>query len=140
MEDKNFSEIFSAKEPCASYEGVLQKRWTTIPLDTKFKTVCGKQLIILSRGTWNLESGPDFLNAKISLNDKIITGDIEIHTKTSDWKAHGHSKDPAFANVIIGSRSFHCPLKMKPERFPSSSRIRQEPAFPILKPCRMNSS
>ncbi|MBQ7402656.1 MAG: DUF2851 family protein [Lentisphaeria bacterium] len=101
MEDKNFSEIFSAKEPCASYEGVLQKRWTTIPLDTKFRTVCGKQLIILSRGTWNLESGPDFLNAKISLNDKIITGDIEIHTKTSDWKAHGHSKDPAFANVIL---------------------------------------
>lgn len=101
MKEQNFSKILSAKEPCASYEGTLQARWTKIPVNTKFKTACGKELVILSRGSWNLESGPDFQNAKISLNGKIITGDIEIHVRTSDWKAHGHSKDPAFANVIL---------------------------------------
>lgn len=101
MEYQKFSEILQASEPCATYEGVLQAKWNRIPIDTPFKTVCGKKLVILSRGTWNLESGPDFLNAKISLNDKIIIGDIEIHVRTSDWKQHGHSKDPAYANVIL---------------------------------------
>ena len=101
MEYQKFSEILQASEPCAGYEGTLQAKWNRIPVETTFQTVCEKQLIILSRGTWNLESGPDFLNAKISLDGKICTGDIEIHVHTSDWKLHGHSKDPAFANVIL---------------------------------------
>lgn len=101
MKKQNFSEISKACEPCASYEGELQARWNRIPVNTKFRTACGKELTVLSRGTWNLESGPDFLQAKISLNGKELCGDVEIHVRTSDWKAHGHDKDPAFANVIL---------------------------------------
>lgn len=101
MEYQKNSEILQVSEPCASYEGILQAKWNKIPVDTIFQTTCGKKLIILSRGIWNLESGPDFRNAKILLDGKTITGDIEIHIHTSDWKLHGHSKDPAFANVIL---------------------------------------
>ena len=121
MEDSNFSEILSANEPCASYEGFLQRKWTTIPLDSEFRTVCGKKLIILARGSWNLEAGPDFKNAKIALNGEIVTGDIEIHVRTSDWKLHGHSKDPAFANVILhvvedhDSQEFPFPVFILPD-------------------------
>ena len=121
MEYQKFSEILQASEPCATYEGILQAKWNRIPLETVFQTVCGKKLIILSRGTWNLESGPDFLNAKISLDGKIITGDIEIHVQTSDWKLHGHSKDPAFSNVILhvveehDVRDFRLPVFLLPK-------------------------
>ena len=115
------SEILQASEPCASYEGLLQAKWNKIPVNTVFQTVCGKELIILSRGTWNLESGPDFLNAKISLNGKVISGDIEIHVHTSDWKQHGHSKDSAFSNVILhvvedhDTRDFWLPVFQLPQ-------------------------
>ena len=121
MEYQKFSEILRASEPCATYEGLLQAKWNNIPVDTPFKTTCGKKLVILSRGTWNLEAGPDFLNAKISIDDKVITGDIEIHIHTSDWKLHGHSKDPAYANVVLhvvedhNSKDFWLPVFLLPK-------------------------
>ena len=134
MEYQKFSEILQAAEPCASYEGILQAKWSKIPIDTPFKTACGKKLVVLSRGSWNLESGPDFLNAKIALNDKIITGDIEIHVHTSDWKLHGHSKDPAYANVILhvveehDSKDFWLPVFLLPKenKLSKVSNLRKE--------------
>ena len=121
MEDQNFSEIKTASEPCAAYEGKLQEKWTRIPVKTVFYTVCGKKLIIHSRGTWNFESGPDFKNAKISLDGTILNGDIEIHVKSSDWVRHKHQDDPAFNNVILhvvetfDSREPDIPIFLIPE-------------------------
>lgn len=58
-------------------------------------------LEIASFGMHNLNSGPDFFNAKIKIGDQLWAGNVEIHVKSSDWYVHGHEKDPAYDNVIL---------------------------------------
>ncbi len=89
------------KEPCASYEGVLQAEWNRIPLRTKFRTAAGHEFEVLSRGVWNLEAGPDFRGAKILLDGVLRKGDVEVHVKRSDWLRHRHASDSAYSNIIL---------------------------------------
>lgn len=66
------------------------------------KTNQGENLQILSIGQHNQhQSGPDFFNAKIKIDNQIWAGNIEIHLKSSDWYAHQHENDSAYDNVIL---------------------------------------
>ncbi len=56
---------------------------------------------VIETGEQNTGSGPDFSNARILINGTIWAGNIEIHTKASDWFRHGHQNDPAYSNVIL---------------------------------------
>jgi len=58
-------------------------------------------ITIISKGIPNHNSGPDFLEAKIMIDDILWVGNIEIHKSSSDWYAHGHEKDPAYDNIIL---------------------------------------
>ena len=64
-------------------------------------TIDGKKLEILHVGIHNLDSGPDFFNGQIILDEIRHSGNIEMHMKSSDWNAHGHQFDPAYSNVIL---------------------------------------
>ena len=66
-----------------------------------FKDIQGRELEILNYGTWNSQAGPDFLLAKIKVDNLILAGHIELHLRSSDWEAHQHSKDIAYDNVIL---------------------------------------
>jgi hypothetical protein len=65
------------------------------------KTVEGLPIEILSVGTHNHDSGPDFLDARIKIGDTLWAGNVEIHINATDWNAHAHQKDPAYENVIL---------------------------------------
>ena len=65
------------------------------------KTTEGKRLEIISLGQPNLDSGPDFFNAKIRIDQTIWAGNIEIHQKSSHWYHHKHDLDPAYDNVVL---------------------------------------
>lgn len=65
------------------------------------KTSCGKKLSILSPGIQNFNAGPDFFNAKIKIENLIWAGNVEIHSRSSDWEKHGHHLDSAYNNVIL---------------------------------------
>lgn len=91
--------MVSDNEPI--YEINLQHAWNNIPINKKFKSTGEGEIIVLSPGVWNREAGPDFLNAKISINNRIVIGDVEVHTRTSDWFNHGHHKDRNYDNVIL---------------------------------------
>ncbi len=64
-------------------------------------TVDGRKLQIIDPGRLNTDSGPDFFNAKISIDGRIWAGDVEIHVKASDWHRHGHDGNPAYDSVIL---------------------------------------
>ena len=81
----------------------LQLAWLKLKPDTKLhiEKKDSENWILLSPGTWNLETGPDFLNAKIQINNKVHIGDIEIHKQTSDWISHKHSENKHYDNVML---------------------------------------
>ncbi len=56
---------------------------------------------IISVGEHNQDSGPDFFNAKIKINDIVLAGNVEIHIKTSDWLKHNHQSDKAYDNIVL---------------------------------------
>ena len=60
-----------------------------------------KSLTIIDPGQWNSNSGPDFLEAKIKIDETIWVGHVEIHINASDWFAHHHEDDPNYDTVIL---------------------------------------
>jgi hypothetical protein len=67
----------------------------------ELKTTDGEIVRVEHPGDWNLEAGPDFLNAALLIGKekRRITGDLEIHIHPNGWKQHGHADDPNFANT-----------------------------------------
>ena len=61
----------------------------------------GNKIKVIRPGEYNRDSGPDFFNARISLDGTVWAGNIEIHTRSSHFDTHGHQNDPAFDNVIL---------------------------------------
>ncbi|HAZ31942.1 MAG TPA: hypothetical protein DCY61_04525 [Dehalococcoidia bacterium] len=61
----------------------------------------GRMVRVRSPGIENKDSGPDFLGAIVILDDEILQGDVELHVKSSDWRAHGHHLDRHFNGVIL---------------------------------------
>ncbi len=70
-------------------------------LINKLETTAGHKLRIINTGELNHNAGPDFFNARISIDNQIWAGNIEIHTHSSDWYVHHHEKNPAYDNVIL---------------------------------------
>ncbi|WP_298287012.1 DUF2851 family protein [uncultured Lutibacter sp.] len=68
---------------------------------SKIKTTSGELLEIKSSGLLNYNSGPDFLNAQIRIQDQLWAGNVEIHLKSSDWYIHRHEKDESYDSVIL---------------------------------------
>lgn len=69
--------------------------------DSNLKNQNKESIEVLNQGTHNIDSGPDFFNAKIKINETIWAGNVEIHINSSDWFTHNHHKDKAYNNVIL---------------------------------------
>ena len=64
-------------------------------------TADGGKLSVIHPGHHNHNSGPDFLNARIKMDQTLWLGHVEIHVTASEWKSHKHQTDPAYNNVIL---------------------------------------
>src|SRR5690606_38676594 len=60
-----------------------------------------KPIQIITTGEHNFNSGPDFFNARITIDDQQWAGNVEIHLKSSDWYLHNHENDANYNNVIL---------------------------------------
>jgi hypothetical protein len=65
------------------------------------KTTLKKDISVLKVGGHNVNSGPDFLNAHIKIENQLWVGNIEIHLKSSDWYVHHHEVDENYDAVIL---------------------------------------
>lgn len=83
-------------------EDFLHYIWKHKAFDTKdLKTVQGETVSIKKLGEHNHNSGPDFFNARLSIDNQVWAGNVEIHIKSSDWYVHNHEVDKAYDNVIL---------------------------------------
>jgi len=64
-------------------------------------TGSGEKVQVIYPGKENRGSGPDFLGAVIATEGGVLVGDLELHLKASDWRSHGHHRDPGYNEVIL---------------------------------------
>ncbi len=65
------------------------------------KTKSGKLLHILRQGMLQLNAGPDFIQAKIVVDQITLAGNVEIHVHESEWMQHKHHLDPSYNTVVL---------------------------------------
>lgn len=65
------------------------------------KCVNGEHLEVKKAGIHNLDSGPDFFNSRLKIDDTEWAGNVEIHLRSSDWYKHGHQDDKVYDKVIL---------------------------------------
>ncbi len=83
-------------------EDLFQYIWKMKLFDTNnLHTTDGESITLFQVGLHNLNSGPDFLNAKIKIGQTLWAGNVELHIKSSDWLLHKHQSDPSFQNIIL---------------------------------------
>jgi hypothetical protein len=83
-------------------ERLLQQIWQRGDYDgTAAATQDGRSLHVRYPGRWNHLGGPDFAGARLLLDGREVTGDVELHLHAEDWETHGHAADPAYAQVRL---------------------------------------
>lgn len=83
-------------------EILLQKIWLRGAFDaSRARTTSGAPVTIVHPGAWNRLSGPDFSGARLTIDGREITGDVEVHFGIEAWRQHGHDTDPAYEQVVL---------------------------------------
>lgn len=83
-------------------EDYLHHIWKHQKIDSAaFVTTSGKSIIVQDKGLLNRNAGPDFLHARVSIDNVEWAGHIEIHIRSSDWYRHAHQNDVAYESVIL---------------------------------------
>ena len=83
-------------------EDFLHYLWKFKKFDTlNLKTFNGEEITIVSVGQYLQLAGPDFFNAQITIDNQKWAGNVEIHSKSSDWYIHHHEEDKGYENVIL---------------------------------------
>ncbi|MFB9055308.1 DUF2851 family protein [Mariniflexile ostreae] len=83
-------------------EDFLHYIWKHKKFDASSLETTEKETIsLVSVGQHNLNSGPDFFNAQLKIDNQLWAGNVEIHVKSSDWFLHNHETDAHYDTVIL---------------------------------------
>ncbi len=64
-------------------------------------TTEGERIFVLDTGERNDGPGPDILNARLMLDDREMSGSVEMHWNSKDWYDHKHHLDSIYDGVIL---------------------------------------
>ena len=82
-------------------EKLMQYIWQHRLFDhTKLVTTDGRKLRIIDNGQLNTDSGPDFFNAKISIDGCVWAGNVEMHRRAFGLAA---AQSPSRPGLRFGS-------------------------------------
>lgn len=82
-------------------EYLYQYLWRYGLFGKRLPLTCGGEVEVLHPGTLNRDSGPDFFNSRLDFGQGRWAGNVEVHTRASDWYRHGHDNDPAYDSVLL---------------------------------------
>lgn len=79
----------------------LQCVWFDARWRPPLATEEGEALVVDHPGRWNLEAGPDFLDAVLRIGGagRRIKGDVEVHVRPADWARHAHAADARYRRI-----------------------------------------
>ncbi len=78
-----------------------------LPGRTDLFTEDNEPVRIVYPGRPNDDRGADLRDAVIATAEGLITGDIEVHVRSSGWWAHGHHTDPVYNRVVLHVVQWH---------------------------------
>ncbi|MCE7990339.1 MAG: DUF2851 family protein [Roseivirga sp.] len=64
-------------------------------------TTSGESVSVTSLGIRNGFAGPDFKEARVTIDGIQWAGAVEMHVRSSDWFRHGHQNDLNYENVVL---------------------------------------
>ena len=67
----------------------------------KLRTTNKHKIEVFKSGNLNTNTGPDFFNAQLKIDNQIWAGNVEMHLKSSDWYLHKHEEDANYDAVIL---------------------------------------
>lgn len=84
-------------------------------------TLDGESVRVLDPGRWNLQPGPDFLDAVLEIGPghRQVRGDVEIHVHPREWRNHEHARNRAFLSVAAHVSYF--PARLDPGQLPAGT-------------------
>jgi len=83
-------------------EEFLQYIWKTTQFKNEnLKTYDGRTVQIIKPGMHNTDAGPDFFNSRLMIDGIVWSGNVEVHTRSSEWMQHGHQFDTTYNNVVL---------------------------------------
>ena len=83
-------------------EAFIHYVWRTKAFNhIQLKTTEGHAVQIFDYGNLNDNAGPDFLNARIKIDETVWVGNVELHINSGEWYLHKHHLDKAYDSVIL---------------------------------------
>lgn len=83
-------------------ESLIVETWQTQLMDrTDLVTEEGEPIKVIYPGMTNDDQGADLLDAVITTSRGLMRGDVEVHVKSSAWRAHRHHLNPIYNRVIL---------------------------------------
>ncbi len=84
-------------------EAVLSELWAgqRFP-EEALVTIDGSPVRIIHPGLRGRGPGPDFRHARVAVGGGVIhIGDVELHVRATDFRAHGHHQDVRYNSVVL---------------------------------------
>jgi hypothetical protein len=89
-------------DPIPVSERLVQVIWAEQLFDSDgLRTRDGRPLRVIHPGRWNEEGGPDFSDARLEIDGRLVPGDIEVHLQTAGWDEHDHASNPRYCQVVL---------------------------------------
>jgi hypothetical protein len=82
-------------------ELVLSRIWNEGWHNREMRTTEGYRVGVVYRGVWTHSNGPDFRDAMLEIDGQLVTGSVELHIRSSDWRTHRHTENPDYDGVVL---------------------------------------
>ena len=82
-------------------ELTLSRIWQDGLYAREMRTVDGRRVSVVYGGVWTHQDGPDFRDAMIEIDGRLLRGAVELHLRASDWLRHGHQHDRWYDAVVL---------------------------------------
>jgi len=90
-----------AKRPEGGEEGLARLWREQAPHIGALLTSEGIPLRVLFPGLRRRGAGPDFRHALVVTPHALLRGDVEAHVRASEFRRHGHHRDPAYDALVL---------------------------------------